>query len=88
MNPHLSEREKELTARYLLANQQLISLWLKNRDWEAMQALAEYMEADAPRSLIGTDPALYRTLRSQITEARLKWSFRLPKLTACLDEAP
>lgn len=87
MTPHtpLSEREKEIVARHLLTHQHLIATSLKARDWATIQALAEYIEDDAPRSLIGTDPALYRTLRAQITEARLKWSFNLSKILRLLE---
>jgi hypothetical protein len=39
------------------------------------RALVEFAEKDAPRSLTHTDPALYRMLRQQITEFRLRgWS--------------
>jgi hypothetical protein len=36
---------------------------------------SEFAEKDAPPSLTNTDPALYRMLRQQITEFRLRgWS--------------
>jgi hypothetical protein len=82
----LSEREKELTARHLLANPHLISEYLAKRKWTEIYALAEYMQDDAPQSLLGTDPTLYRTLRRQITEARLKWNFNLGKLQILLEQ--
>jgi hypothetical protein len=82
----LSEREKELTARHLLANQHLIGDYLSQKKWAEIYALAEYMQDDAPQSLLGTDPSLYRTLRRQITEARLKWKFNLGKLQRLIDQ--
>jgi hypothetical protein len=85
MTTSLSEREKEISARHLLSHQHLIAQCLKARDWKSIQALAEYMKDDAPQSLVGTDPALYRTLRSQITEARLRWSFNLSKINQLLE---
>jgi len=82
----LSEREKELTARHLLANQDLIGEYLAQQKWTEIYALTEYMQDDAPQSLLGTDPALYRTLRRQITEARLKWNFNLAKLQKLVEQ--
>ena len=68
-------RQRELVARHLLAHLEEIPIYLKARRWEELAALVEFAENDAPRSLTHTDPALYRMLRQQITEFRLRgWS--------------
>ena len=51
----MTAREEELIARELLARQELIDIYLKEKRWAEVAALAS------------TDPALYRTLREQIT---------------------
>ena len=71
----LTARQRELTARHLLAHPEQIPVQLKQRRWQELAALVEFAEKDAPRSLTHTDPALYRMLRQQITEFRLRgWS--------------
>jgi len=71
----LTARQRELTARYLLTHLEQIAVYLKERRWEELAAVVELAEQDAPRSLAHSDPALYRTLREQITEFRLRgWS--------------
>ncbi len=71
----LPARQRELTARNLLAHPEQIPVFLKERKWEQLAALVEFAEKDALPSLAHTDPALYRTLRQQITEFRLRgWS--------------
>ena len=71
----LTARQSELTARHLLAHPEQIPVYLKQRRWDELAALVEFAERDAPKSLTHTDPALYRTLREQITEFRLRgWS--------------
>ena len=67
-----SARQRELTARYLLAHPDQIPVFLKQRKWAELAALVEYAAHDAPLSLVYTDPALYRLLRQQITEFRLR----------------
>ena len=71
----LTARQRELTARHLLAHPEQIPVYLKERRWEQLAALVQFAEQDARASLIHTDPALYRVLRQQITEFRLRgWS--------------
>jgi hypothetical protein len=65
-------RERELVARHLLAHQEEIPGLIANRDWERLVCLAEFIANDVPRELAATDPALYRTLRSQVTELHIK----------------
>ena len=80
----LTARQRELAARHLLAHLEEIPVYLKNRQWEELAAVVEFAEKDAPSSLTHTDPALYRMLRQQITEFRLRgWScLSLKKLRA------
>ena len=71
----MTPRQKELVARHLLAHQTEIPMYLKERRWQELAALVEFANNDAPQSLIPTDPALYETLRQQITKYRLcGWS--------------
>ena len=71
----LTARQSELVARHLLAHPEQIAVYLKQRRWEDLAALVEFAEQDAPRSLTHTDPALYRMLREQITDFRVRgWS--------------
>jgi hypothetical protein len=71
----LSPRQKELTARHLLAHPEEIAVCLKARQWRELAALVEFAARDAAPSLAHTDPALYRLLRRQITEFHLRgWS--------------
>ena len=68
----LTVRQQELTARHLLAHPEQIAVYLKQQKWEELAALVEFAETDALPSLTHTDPALYRMLRQQITEFRLR----------------
>jgi hypothetical protein len=71
----LTARQRELTARYLLSHPEEVAVYLKQRRWEELASVVEFASKDAPFSLIHTDPALYRLLREQITEFRLRgWS--------------
>lgn len=63
----MNAREEELIARQLLADQDLIDVYLKERRWAEIAALLRYVQRDVPHELATTDPALYRTLRAQIT---------------------
>ena len=65
-------RQRELTARHLLAHLDQIPVYLKNKRWSELAALVEFAAKDAAPSLVHTDPALYRMLRQQITEFRLR----------------
>jgi hypothetical protein len=68
----LSARQKELLARHLLAHQDKIAVLLKEKRWAELAVLAEFAAGDAPRDLAQTDPSLYRLLRQQITEYRIR----------------
>ena len=71
----LAARQRELVARHLLAHPEEIPIYLKERRWEQLAALVEFAAKDAPLGLVHTDPALYRLLRQQIAEFRIRgWS--------------
>ena len=63
----MTAREEELIARELLARQELIDIYLKEKRWAEIAALVRYANREVPPALASTDPALYRTLREQIT---------------------
>jgi len=63
MNP----REEELMVRALLANQDQIDVYFRDKRWAELAALVRFARRDVPIELAQTDPALYRTLREQIT---------------------
>jgi hypothetical protein len=63
MNP----REEELTARALLGNPELVNVYHKEKRWAELAALVRFARRDVPVALAQTDPALYRSLRGQIT---------------------
>lgn len=78
----MNAREEELIARDLLEHQEQIDICLKNKEWAKLAALVRYARTDAPKSLIHTDPALYRHLRECITTFYLRGgdAFSLEKL--------
>ncbi len=63
----MSPREEELTARTLLADPALVDVYFKEKRWAELAALVRYARRDVPVALAQTDPALYRTLREQVT---------------------
>lgn len=67
-----SARQKELQARHLLAHQDEIPVLLKEKRWAEVAVVAEFAAKDVPDDLAQTDPALYRLLRQQITEYRVR----------------
>ena len=84
----MTAREEELIARELLANQELIDVRLKEHRWAEVAALLRYVRRDVPHELATTDPALYRTLRSQITRFYINGGavFSLERLEALAGE--
>jgi hypothetical protein len=80
----MTAREEDLIARYLLENQDEIDVCFKNKEWAKLAAVVRYAERDAPKSLIHTDPALYRHLRECITTFYLRGgdAFNVEKLEA------
>ena len=87
MNAAMNVREQELIARHLLEHQDEIDVCFKNQEWAKLAALVRYAQQDAPKSLIHTDPALYRHLRQCITRFFLRGgdAFSLEKLEAMAD---
>jgi hypothetical protein len=85
----MSSREEELIARELLAKQELIDAYFKQKRWAELAALVRFARRDAPVRLAQTDPALYRQLREQITRFYLRGgdAFSLEKLEAMAAEA-
>ena len=65
-------REQEITAQTLLIRPNGIAQALKNRRWADVGSAVEFAEADLPKDLAITDPALYRTLREAITRFYLR----------------
>ncbi len=63
----MTAREEELIARQLLARQELIDVYLKEKRWAEVAALVRFTRREVPPALTSTDPALYKTLREQIT---------------------
>ncbi len=65
-------REQEIIAQTLLTRPDGIARALKERRWADVGAAVEFAEADLPKDLAITDPALYRTLREAITTFYLR----------------
>ena len=63
----MTAREEELIARQLLARQELIDVYLKEKRWAEVAALVRFTRREVPPALASTDPALYKSLREQIT---------------------
>ncbi len=68
----MTAREEELVARHLLAHPEEVDVYLKQRRWAEVAALVRYARRDVPIELAATDPALFRTLREQITRFFLR----------------
>ena len=61
-----------MVARQLLEHQELIDVYLKERRWAEVAAVVRFVQRDVPQELAMTDPALFRTLREQITKFFLR----------------
>jgi len=68
----MSPREQELIAREMLESPELLGIRLKEKRWADVAALVRYVRRDVPADLAMTDPALYKTLRDQITRFHLR----------------
>ncbi len=68
----MTAREQELIAREMLARPELLGIRLKERRWADVAALVRYVRRGVPDDLAMTDPALYKTLRDQITLFHLR----------------
>ena len=67
-----SARNNELSARRLVQDPEAVCELLAAKQWGKLVPFAELVANDAPKDLIFTDPALYRTLRKAITEIRCR----------------
>lgn len=78
----MNAREEETIARFLLANQEQIDVYLREKRWAELVALVRFVQRDVLVQLAQTDPALYRQLREQITRFFLRGGdvFSLKKL--------
>ena len=68
----MNAREEELVARHLLEHPEMIDVYLKEKRWAEVAAVVRYAQRDVPRELAATDPALFRTLREQVTRFFLR----------------
>ena len=68
----MTAREEELVARLLLEHQELIDEYFRDKRWSELLALVRFARRDVSPELAATDPALYRTLREQITRFYLR----------------
>ncbi|NJM36456.1 MAG: hypothetical protein HC845_00455 [Akkermansiaceae bacterium] len=66
-------RENERVARHILAHPDRLGIALKEKRWADVAALVTFVKQnDSTHDLAMTDPALYRTLRQQITTFYLR----------------
>jgi len=68
----MTPREEELIAREMLERPELLGIRLKEKRWSDVAAVVRYVRHDVPADLAMTDPALYKTLRDQITLFHLR----------------
>lgn len=68
----MTPREEELIAREMLERPELLGIRLQEKRWADVAALVRYVRHDVPADLAMTDPALYKTLRDQITFFHLR----------------
>lgn len=68
----MTPRQQELIAREMLEHPELLGIRLTERRWGDVAALVRYLKDDVPEDLAMTDPALYKTLRDQVTLLRLR----------------
>jgi hypothetical protein len=68
----MTPREEELIAREMLERPELLGIRLKEKRWADVAALVRYVRHEVPADLAMTDPALYKTLRDQITLFHLR----------------
>lgn len=69
-----SKRTLHVEARDALIRGRMAAV-AKARDWELLEEIARMAEVDAPVEMVGTDPAMFATLRAAITKFHLKgWS--------------
>jgi hypothetical protein len=82
--PAMTAREEELVAVALLGDPEAELVCFHQKRWRELAALVRYAQRDVPVALSQTDPALYRTLREQVTRFYLRGggAYSLEKLEA------
>ncbi|MCF7732513.1 MAG: hypothetical protein K9N23_12550 [Akkermansiaceae bacterium] len=65
-------RQQELIAQRILTRPNGVAEALRQRRWADLATAVEFAQADVPKDLAITDPALYRTLRQHITTFYLR----------------
>lgn len=65
-------RQQELIAQRILTRPNGVAVALRERRWSDLATAVEFAQADVPKDLAITDPALYRTLRQHITTFYLR----------------
>jgi hypothetical protein len=80
----MTAREEELVAVALLGDPEAELVCFHQKRWRELAALVRYAQRDVPVALSQTDPALYRTLREQVTWFYLRGGgpYSLEKLEA------
>jgi hypothetical protein len=68
----MNAREEELVATALLADPDATLQCFHEKRWAELAALVRFAHRDVPVELAQTDPALYRTLRDQVTRFFLR----------------
>ena len=68
----MNAREEELVAGALLADPDATLECFHQKRWAELAALVRFVRRDVPVELAQTDPALYRTLRDQVTRFFLR----------------
>jgi len=68
----MNAREEELVASALLADPDATLQCFHEKRWAELAALVRFVRRDVPVELAQTDPALYRTLRDQVTRFFLR----------------
>jgi hypothetical protein len=68
----MNAREEEMVAKALLANPDAALQCFHQKRWAELAGLVRFVRRDIPVELAQTDPALYRTLRDQVTRFFLR----------------
>lgn len=73
----MTAREEEIVAVALLGDPEAELVCFQQKRWRELAALVRYAQRDVPVALSQTDPALYRTLREQVTRFYLRGGGRI-----------
>ncbi len=69
---HNFNREQMLTIEHYLEDSQLLAEAIKNSQWDDVQLVIDYLNADIPYELALTDPAKFKYLRERVTDFVIK----------------